>query len=127
MTQSTSGPPALNLVELVTGKVVRPIPIPRPAGTGDRPVLDSSFDKDGRRLAFNVNDRYRILDLESGRILALNRSGHRGAVRSVDVSRDGGLVASGSDDGTIIFWEAANGRFVATERFRSSGPATGAA
>jgi WD40 repeat protein len=114
VTQSTRGPSVLNLVELLTGKVVRSIPIPRPAGTGDGPVLDCSFDADGRRLAFNVNDRYRILDLESGRILALDRPGHRGSVRSVDVSRDGSLVASGSDDGTIIFWEAATGRFVAT-------------
>jgi WD40 repeat protein len=112
-THTTRGPAALNIVEIETGKVLRSIPISRPAGAGDRPVLDGVFDTAGGRLAFNVNDRYRILDLESGRILALDRPGHRGAVRSVDVSRDGGLVASGSDDGTIMLWEAATGRVAA--------------
>jgi WD40 repeat protein len=116
VTQSTHGPGALNLVELLTGKVVRSIPIPRPPAPGsrDRPVLDASFDKEGLRLAFNVSDRYRILDLESGRILDFDRPGHRGAVRSVDIGRDGGLVVSGSDDGTINLWEATTGRLLAT-------------
>jgi WD40 repeat protein/tRNA A-37 threonylcarbamoyl transferase component Bud32 len=114
VTQSTSGPAALNLVELSTGKVERSIPFTRPAGAGGRPILDCSFDAAGRHLAFNVNDRYRILDLESGRVLALGGPGHRGAVRSVDVSRDGGLVASGSDDGTIVLRSAATGRLAAT-------------
>ena len=93
---------------------MRSIPIPRPTGSGDRPVLDGSFDADGGRLAFNVNDRYWIVDLASGRILALDPPGHRAAVRSVDASQDGDLVASGSDDGTICLWEGRTGRFVAT-------------
>jgi WD40 repeat protein len=115
VTQSTRGPGALHLVELLTGKVVRSIPIPRPpAPGGDRPVLDASFDKDGRRVAFNINDRLRILDLESGRLVAVDRPGHRGTVRSVDLGPDGRLAVSGSDDGTINLREATTGRLLAT-------------
>ena len=71
------------------------------------------FSPDGRRLAFNLNDRFRVLDIESGRLLAVDRPGHRAAIRAVDISPDGALIASAGDDAAVCLWEAANGRFVA--------------
>ena len=64
-------------------------------------------------MAFNVNDRFRVLDIETGRLVAIDRPGHRAAIRSVDLSPDGALVASAGDDAAVCLWESATGRFVA--------------
>jgi len=111
-TQSVRGQPTLNLWDAATGRLVRSLSTARPAGTADRPILDGSFSGDGKRFAFNLNDRYRILDVETGQVQALDRAGHRAAIRTVDISPDGVVVASAGDDAAICFWEAATGRFV---------------
>jgi WD40 repeat protein len=71
------------------------------------------FSADRRRLAFSVNNRFRVLDIESGRLVVTDRPGHRAAIRAVDLSPDGALVVSAGDDATIYIWEAATGSFVA--------------
>jgi len=122
------GTPALSVWEVETGKLLRSIPLHcafdrMPAqqvpGQGEpgvnlvMPITYVHFSPDGRRLSFNINDRFRVLDIESGRLVAIDRPGHRAAIRAVDISPDATLVASAGDDAAVCLWEAATGRFVA--------------
>jgi WD40 repeat protein len=110
-TQGEDDRPALNLWETRTGKLVLSIPMGPSSALGPGQVDDAQFSPDGTRMALVVNGRYRILDIPSQRILSLDRPGHLGAVRAVDLSPDETLVVSAGDDGTACFWEAASGRF----------------
>ena len=38
--------------------------------------------------------------------------GHRGAIRSVVIADEGRLIASGSDDKTIIVWSVKSGKII---------------
>ncbi len=110
-TYSRQGTSALNVWEVETGRLVRTVPLRYPLeGTS---FIFGHFSTDARRLAFNLNDRFRVLDIESGRLVAIDRPGHRAAIRAVDISRDGALIASAGDDAAVCLWEAASGRFVA--------------
>jgi len=120
-TRSRRGPDAVNVWEIETGKLLRSI---RLYNASDRSVgnsmpifkgkiTDVHFSPDGRRLTFKLNDRFRVLDVESGRLVAIDRPGHRAAIRAVDISPDGALVVSAGDDAAVCLWEAATGRFVA--------------
>jgi hypothetical protein len=51
----------------------------------------------------------KLWDLTSGRVLR-TLAGHRGAVFSIDFSRDGTTLASGSLDATVGLWDVASGR-----------------
>jgi len=115
-TFSRGTPALLSVWEVETGKLLRSVPFHDALNSMGRMVyggFDVHFSPDGRRLAFNLNDRFRVLDVESGRLVAIDRPGHRAAIRAVDVSPDDTLVASAGDDAAVCLWEAATGHFVA--------------
>ncbi len=51
----------------------------------------------------------------------LRLEGHRGQVRAVDFSPDGGVLISAGREGTLKFWRADNGKILRTARGHSSG------
>lgn len=73
----------------------------------------SVYFPDSKRFAVAAssasNPVIKVFDAEnSGEVLALK--GHTKRVRAVDVSNDGKVIASGSQDGTVRIWDAADGR-----------------
>jgi WD40 repeat protein len=122
-TVSSHTPYSLNVWDVETGKAVRSVPL-RNAIYRLRSALgkftewganvtDVHFSPDGKKLSLDLNDRFRVLDVESGRMVAIDRPGHRATIRAVDCSTDGALVVSAGDDAAVCLWAAADGRFVA--------------
>ncbi len=122
-TLSRQTPYALNVWDVETGKAVRSVPLPNALyslrsslgrftqqGTN---VTDVHFTLDGKKLSLNLNDRFRVLEVESGRMVAIDRPGHRATIRAVDSSSDGALVVSAGDDASVCLWDGADGRFLA--------------
>ena len=75
-------------------------------------IHDIAFSHDDVT-AVAVSDSWtpRVIEVSSGNTL-FYLYGHNGIVKSVDYSSDSSLVATGSIDGTIFLWNAANGEFV---------------
>ena len=72
-------------------------------------VLVVAVFPDGRRMVTGSMDRtLRLWDLKEGIVLK-KMEGHQDTVRSVTVSRDGQLIASGDDNGEIIAWNGDTG------------------
>jgi WD40 repeat protein len=66
------------------------------------------FSPDGKTLAItgDTSGEIRLWDVAGGRELA-SLVGHRGSVKCLAFSSDGGTLASGGDDGTLRLWDVA--------------------
>ena len=72
-------------------------------------VLVVAVFPDGRRMVTGSMDRtLRLWDLKEGIVLK-KMEGHQDIVRSVTVSRDGQLIASGDQNGELIAWNGDTG------------------
>jgi WD40 repeat protein len=74
-----------------TPRVLRP-------GTGSGTVGDAQFSPDGRMIVTGGSDRtIRVWDADSGKLIGLETP-HADFIDTVEFSRDGGSILSGSDD-----------------------------
>lgn len=81
------------------------------------PYYSVAFSRDGQKLAtsgrrtwFSREPDARIWNLESGRAKVL--SGHKDGVAGVALRPDGKLLASASDDRTVILWDPATNKAI---------------
>jgi RNA polymerase sigma factor (sigma-70 family) len=86
-----------------TGKELRSMPMGMRSGGGDL-----AFSTDGKTLAVGMNAIH-LFDVASGKDL-LASTGHGGAVYASALAPDGRTIATASQDGTIIAWDAVTGR-----------------
>jgi WD40 repeat protein len=91
-----------------TGALVRSIQGPRP------PIRNAVLSRHGRLLAVSVEgeNEAHLFDCATGRESHL--VGHKDFVSGLAFSPDGLILATGSVDGTIRLWDAANGAVRAT-------------
>ena len=84
-------------------------------GAGHARIRVLAFDPQGTHVAAGDDDgTARVWDLARGGPPVVLR-GHRGAIRDLELARDGRAVTAG-DDGTARVWDVATGKLVATAR-----------
>ncbi len=79
-------------------------------------ISSVSFSPDGKTLAADLGAKAHIVrfwDIATGKQLPTLLS-HPGVIQSVAYSHDGNLVATGSQDGSLRVWNAANGKLIYT-------------
>src|SRR5262249_4566974 len=63
-TQSLRGAPALNVWEVETGKLLGTVALPFSFSSGAlTSFVEAQFSPDGKRMSYNFNDRFRVLDI----------------------------------------------------------------
>lgn len=72
-------------------------------------ISTMAFSNDGNTVAIGMGKTVRLWDMPANRERA-SLEGHTSGVQSVVFSPDGETLASGSNDGTIRFWNANTGR-----------------
>ncbi|MBY0228765.1 MAG: hypothetical protein K2W96_05745, partial [Gemmataceae bacterium] len=75
---------------------------------------DMAWSPDGKRLAISWGDHVALHDAEGKRVNPTE--GHEGAIRSLALSSDGTLAASGDQAGGVRLWELATGRLLRSMR-----------
>lgn len=84
-------------------------------GTAAQPEVAMVFLLDGRTLAFtSAAKQLTLFDLETGKSSQRSITGHTSYVRSLAVSGDGKILATGGGmyDGNIALWDYADGRLL---------------
>ena len=79
------------------------------------------FDSSGRRIAFGDREGVRVHDVTTGE-LVVRFQGHRKWVRDLRFLDQDSRVASVSDEGTILVWDASTGSLLASFRDAGAGP-----
>ena len=74
------------------------------ARLGKGPISDIAYSPDGTRLAVAGSIGIWLYDTATLKEVALLIS-HTGPVESAALSPDGSVLASGSDDGTVLLWD----------------------
>jgi polar amino acid transport system permease protein len=106
----------VRVLNVVTGQAVQSI------GPGQGTKLVVAISSDGTRVAAGDGNNIQVWDAQTGQTIKMLQGywddpatqqtwmGHTKAVTAVAFSPDGTLLASGSADTTIIFWDLASGK-----------------
>lgn len=78
-----------------------------PIGEPDKVVYDIQFNKSGSRLATTDGPSIKIWDVEQKQLVQ-TLSGHGATILAIDYIEDD-LLASGSQDGQLVIWDASQG------------------
>lgn len=94
---SCSRDQTLRLWNLKTGDCVREFP-------KQNSVLSVAISPDGKTAITGSVDSPQVWDIETARVIG-RLQGHSSPIKTIDVSPDGKLIATGGEDGMIHFWD----------------------
>jgi WD40 repeat protein len=104
--QTNAGATEVRVIESASGQVRSRFGRGPAAGPID-PAVPVVFSPDGRRLAAADGSAVVLWDIGAGKVLR-RLAGHVRGVRALAFSPDGKVLASGSDDSTIVLWDVSS-------------------
>jgi WD40 repeat protein/tRNA A-37 threonylcarbamoyl transferase component Bud32 len=118
-----AGKPVSQVWDLHTGLKLFEVPgSTGPGDTGPNPVFVAADPDVTRVLAISPEGKAQVWDVASKqKLLTLDASG---SAVSAAFSRDGSRIVTGSDDGTVTLWDAANGAVQSLIHAKPAGPTT---
>jgi len=99
---SGSSDTIIRLWKTTTGELIREL-------TGDGGITSVAFTPDGTQIVCGSSNTIQRWDVDTGERIGEPLRGHEDWIQSVAVSRDGTLIASGSQDRTIRIWDSKTG------------------
>ncbi|MGH8933004.1 MAG: PQQ-binding-like beta-propeller repeat protein [Egibacteraceae bacterium] len=104
---ASGGEDGVRLWNTATGQ---PIGQPVPLLTGNTLLWQIAFSSDSSMIAFSRGLAVELRDAYTGQPLGQPLTGHTDSVRGVAFSPDGSMIASSSDDQTVLLWDIATGQ-----------------